>query len=492
MYKFTALAALAATVFAQSLDTDLQSAGFNSTFRLTSSQIAAANLTAKAVVNIENTVRFDQSQLAFGGPAEDDFYTLPPLTNDTELEPGVLLKVQDFTNLSSYVLPPNTALSRILYTTTNLNGTVLPASAFVLWPFYPKQFSTSGVRNETGAPVILWTHGTSGFFASHGPSAMRNLWYADAAPFSLALSGYAVVAPDYAGLGIHESWDGSEIPHQYLMSRVSAHDALYSLRAAWDAFPGLLKNEFVAMGHSQGGGVAWGVSEVLAAEGDEMKDLVDGFRGTVSGSPTTDVFTGTPQFIVTWISMFLDKIFPSFKQEYWVTDLGIARTKLQKEIEGGISVSQTLYLDTDEKIVKDGYDQTWYVEAYGKLANVGQTPFLGPMIVIQGTNDIYIPYEVTNKTVGDNCAYITENNLDGDLEFLVVNGTGHVPTLDATRPIWMQWIEDRFEGKPVKNGGCVRTDLDSFLPLERYLAVGNSYVQWAGGDDHWFETVLGL
>ncbi|RYC58000.1 hypothetical protein CHU98_g8198, partial [Xylaria longipes] len=133
----------------QSTPNKLQSAGFNSTFSLSQSQIEAANLTASIASDIEATTRFDRSQLANGGSYEDDFYTIPPLASHGALKAGQLLKVQEVTDPASFTLPPNTALSRILYTTINLNGTVIPASAFVLWPFQPRVFSPSSSSSSS-------------------------------------------------------------------------------------------------------------------------------------------------------------------------------------------------------------------------------------------------------------------------------------------------------------------------------------------------------
>ncbi|KAI0544681.1 hypothetical protein F4679DRAFT_564056 [Xylaria curta] len=487
------LALCAAAVAGQTVTNKLQSAGFNSTFTLSTAQIKAANLSESAVANLEAAVRFDQSQLANGGSYEDAFYTLPALSNGTT-EPGKLLKVQQVTDPKSFTLPANTALSRILYTTTNLNGTVVPNSAFVLWPFRPRVFNSSTEGKEKSAPVVLWSHGTAGFFGPAAPSTNRGLWYANAAPFTLALDGYAVVASDFAGLGIDKSWDGSDIPHQYLASRVSAHDGLYALRAAKEAFSGLLSDEFVSMGHSQGGGVAWGVAEVLAEKENDFADLKTGYRGSIAGSPTTDLFTGTPYLILPFVSLGLKGIFPSFDLTEWFTSLGIARLNLFKEIRGGIAEAQSLFLDptSDPVIKEDSWNQTWYVDAYGRLGNVGSRPFVGPLLVIQGTADVYIPYPVTTKTVQDTCQFLESEKISSDLEYLVVNGTMHVPTLDATRPIWLKWIADRFEGRPVERSGCVRTDLESWLPLENYILTSDSYLQFAGEPEYAFETPLGL
>ncbi|KAJ8132382.1 hypothetical protein O1611_g1242 [Lasiodiplodia mahajangana] len=49
--------------------------------------------------------------------------------------------------------------------TTNANATVIPETAFILWPFQPKQLQNTKLRcNGTGvkASATLWAHGTAG------------------------------------------------------------------------------------------------------------------------------------------------------------------------------------------------------------------------------------------------------------------------------------------------------------------------------------------
>lgn len=488
-----------------------QLTSFNSTFSLSPSQIESASLSDDSITNIENIVNFDRSQLTHGGPRQDDFYNLPPLTNDTQgpLKAGQLLKVQRVTDPTVYAIPPSTALSRILYTSQNLNGTVIPTSAYILWPFSPRRFSNDDVDGESAAPVVLWTHASSGIFADLAPSSHRGLWHANAAPFTLAQAGYAVVAPDYAGLGVDASWDGSFIHHEYLSSPVAAGNALDALRASRQAFPAELRDEFVAMGHSQGGGVAWGVAEALAATtsgngssscGGRFAELVDGYRGTVAISPTTRAFTGLAGFIAPWVGQMLHRVFPDFELEQWLTPLGIARVELFRELQGGISLSQHLFL-TGEDLVHPDYDtKTWHAAAYANLSDVGARPFKGPLIVIQGTDDLYVSYNVTKATVEATWDFIssshqeqTDTTTEGlDLEFLVVPGVGHGPAMEATRMHWLQWIEDRFEGRDVPASGAVRTEWESFLEIERYQAVGNAFPQWVGLPEYGYQAPLGL
>ncbi|KAK3314487.1 Alpha/Beta hydrolase protein [Apodospora peruviana] len=444
-------------------------ADFNSSFKLTPSQIQTAQLDNVLVETIENIVNADRSQFAFGGPRQDDFYTIPPLTNTTgPLKPGQLLKVQPFTDPRAYAIPPNTALSRIMYTTTNFNGTVIPTSGFIFWPFIPR-------NSRKKAPVVVWAHGTSGFFGQQAPSAHRSLWYDHKAPFTLVLAGYAVFAPDYAGLGVSASWDGSPIPHQYHASPATAHDALYGLRAALKAFPDTLGVDFIVMGHSQGGAAAWAVAEALALEPQEFADLSPGYNGAIAASPTTRVFEGLTSYILPSVGQMLHSIFPSFQPTDWLTDLGAAQLQLAREIEGGIGVLTQLMM-TGNNTVRQDYNKTWYADAFARLGDAGRKDFKGPLLVLQGDQDPLVWYNVTMKTVEETCKRFPHR----DLEVVVAKGVGHTPVLDATRPLWLRWIEDRFDGKPLAGKGGMRTELMSFLPVERYMRTGNSVPLWAG------------
>lgn len=166
---------------------------WNSTFTLTDDQISRAGLDKVTAENVNIAVRFEQTNWAGSSAANDPFYT-PPANSSTS-PPGSLLSVEHYTNTTLYTLPPNTAMSRILFQSETANGTAVPASAYVLWPWMPR------TDPETGRlAVVGWGHGTSGSFGECAPSHIRNLWYQYSAPYVLALQGYVVVAPDYAGL----------------------------------------------------------------------------------------------------------------------------------------------------------------------------------------------------------------------------------------------------------------------------------------------------
>lgn len=471
------------------------SSGFNSTFTLTSRQIEDARLDPVLAESIQTMIRFERTQLVSGGPRHDDFYTLPTL-NTTALQPGVLLKVQTHTDPTSYALPPNTALSRILYTTTDANGTVIPTSGFLLWPF----LAAHAVNNK--APLVVWLHGTSGFFGSQAPSAHRWLWYGASGPFALAQAGHVVFAPDYAGLGVpsmSSSWNMNTttttkaIPHQYHLSRTTARDALFGVRAALAAFPDKLAPRFVALGHSQGGGAAWALAEELArdASASSFPDLSAAYRGAVAASPTTRVFSGPQPFMAAAVALHLASLFPGFVEEDWLTPLGAARARLARDIEGGVGVLASLLFERPQReILRADWDRaSWYADAFAALGDAGGKRFTGPLLVVQGTEDGYVPYSVTAETVG-----VTAGRFLGGehLEFLVARGVGHVPVLEATRARWLAWIADRLEAKPVARRGFVRTEVSGFVAAERYLKTANSVPLWAGLPEYEYQVALSV
>ncbi|OQE24390.1 hypothetical protein PENSTE_c007G09496 [Penicillium steckii] len=450
----------------------IHSTGWNSTFELNSEQVKAGNLTNDSVAMINTIVNFDRTQLANGGPHQDDFYNVQNLPqNAWPTEPGRTIKLQKFTDPSAFSIPVGTAMSRIVYSTTNANGTLIPASAYILWPYHAKSFKEK--RNNSSAssaPVVLWTHGTSGFYADGAPSTHRGLFYENFAPFTLAEAGYAVVAPDYAGLG-------------YLVAEAGAGDALNALRAAQESFPRQLTNDYVVLGHSQGGAVAWALSETLGKKDHDFSDVAKGHRGTVTLAPPTDIFGLSPGIanFLSWIGKDLDKIFPMFNLSDWLTPLGVKRTELANQLEGSQMVSSVL-LVPEEEIVQPDWKKTWAVKAFESLGNRGNRPFKGPLLILQGMEDPYVKYNATLSAVTKTC-----QNHPNDLEFLTISNTNHFGVINAGKQTWLKWIEDRFSHKPLARNGFFKSQLDSLLPQENYRKTQKSFSLWAGKPEWWYE-----
>ncbi|MCL6330298.1 alpha/beta hydrolase [Pectobacterium carotovorum subsp. carotovorum] len=135
-------------------------------------------------------------------------------------------------------------------------------------------FIPKGETPEGGWPVVVWTHGTIGVAAACAPS-LNPRSARDAQYLNTWLSlGFAIVAPDYAGLG-------SDGLHHYLNSRGEAWSVLDGVKASLSTFP--LRNQLTLVGQSQGAHAAFATA---GYQPDYAPNL----------NIVSTVLTGTPYF----------------------------------------------------------------------------------------------------------------------------------------------------------------------------------------------------
>ena len=149
-----------------------------------------------------NASKWERSQHASEPP--DPFYHIPASLN-ASTPPGTVLFIEEHTDLINYTVPSGLTMSRILYTSQDLNGTTVLTSAFALWPYEIFDYKNGiGHLNETQPkyPLIAWAHGTSGYYERCAPSNYKALQYHFLTTFNLAFEGFGIIAPDYAGLGV--------------------------------------------------------------------------------------------------------------------------------------------------------------------------------------------------------------------------------------------------------------------------------------------------
>ena len=432
---------------------------FNSSYVIPHS--LTTNLSASLVHDITTALNFERSNQAMGPVSGDFFYRVPATSHSA---PGTLLKVEN-ANTSQYTLPPNTALSRIMFTSRDLNGSSVPASAYVLWPFDPRRVSD-------GYPVVVFAHGNSGSMGDCAPSHLRTLWYHFEVPFELALQGYVVVAPDYQGLGVDTDGRGKDIHHNFLGNPAEANDMFYAAQAAQRAFPQLSKR-FVTMGHSQGGGAAW------AAAHRQAEEPVDGYLGTIPMSAVARFLEQAPGVAVNGssgtailVANGLKKVFPEFELSDVLTPAGIERLQLLRAIKGCNAVVSEMFPDIND-LVDANWAQNKYIQAYQNLTQNGNRPTAGPMLILQGTADPAVPEVVTTSIVEDMC-----RKERSTVEYIRFQGVGHTPVCYASRRIWLDWIKDRFDGVKVAHG-CKRETIKSALPYTRYQYETSFFIEYA-------------
>lgn len=163
------------------------------------------------------------------------------------------------------------------YWTQGVGGVPQPASGALYLP--------EGDVPAGGWPVIAYDHGTTGLGAGCGGQSdpagapwPESQAAQDVFLRHLVAQGYAVVAPDYLGLGRFDTG-----PHPYLGIDTEATATLDLLRAARSVRSDL-SPVWVAAGMSQGGQAALGTGHRQASYAPELD-----FRGTIAIDPESDV-----------------------------------------------------------------------------------------------------------------------------------------------------------------------------------------------------------
>ncbi len=194
------------------------------------------------------------------GPAAGDMDLSPfyrwtaPLPD----KPGVILRKEPMPDQ-----PEMTAAAealRILHTSTDVrwrSGQV-PVSGILYLP--------KGDHPAGGWPLLAWAHGTLGIADACAPS-WTGVRARDAVYMNRWLeAGFAVVATDYQGLG-------GPGPHPYLYWQAEARSVLDSARAALADRPGLISNQVLVAGQSQGSGAALGAGKLAREYAPELNVL---------------------------------------------------------------------------------------------------------------------------------------------------------------------------------------------------------------------------
>lgn len=439
----------------------------------------------------------------------DDFYSIPASFNSS-VKPGTLLRLEPHTNLTNYTVPSGLSMSRILYASQSLNGTVVPASAFVLWPYKPFDYTNGGKwqsnqgqisQSSSRFPLVAWAHGTAGSFKDCAPSNYRSLQYNFMTSYSLALEGFAVVATDYAGLGVTTRPNGEQ-SHEYLAGPAGANDVAYAVDAARNAFPDQFDKDgpFVAMGHSQGGGVAWAFAERQAVSPQA------GYRGTVTISPAigfVDLINDALQLASTaplslplWAQLVIGlqpkviaaitTVFPSYNSS-GMTDISYDRWyNVVKPLQGCLPTDSLAFASVTD-FARPGWTNNSLVQKWKDAVAVSGKKFKGPLLVLVGDSDV-IPVDKLKGAVNATCKV----SGDQSLEMSTYQSMEHFPVIQASRMQWISWVKEKITGNHgvyTQDGqsNCGRTSLETGFNTN-YTVHGvppNWIVEWTPPELGW-------
>ncbi|REE04676.1 triacylglycerol lipase [Citricoccus muralis] len=205
---------------------------------------------------------------------DTDFYATPATLPDS---PGTLIRSEamDFyLDPVKLIRHPATA-TRILYSSTNASGEVVPVSGTILVPH-------AAWKGKGERPVIGYGVGTQGLADRCAPSRALSTGqeYEGLVVSSLLSQGYTVVATDYEGLG-------TEGQHTYMVRESQGHAVLDSLRAAAQLPDSGVTAETPAAlaGYSQGGGATASAAELAPGYAPELN-----LKGAYAGAVPADLF----------------------------------------------------------------------------------------------------------------------------------------------------------------------------------------------------------
>ncbi|TQS33372.1 hypothetical protein Golomagni_06288 [Golovinomyces magnicellulatus] len=369
------------------------------------------------------------------GLGKGDFYETAK--NFTGSKPGDLLKLEALDPKTLFTQPGTTAY-RIQYTSKDLDGSPVPVTGFVAFPY-------SLPEGQDKFRMMTWAHGTSGLHRACVPSGSNNLYKA---PWYPALThGYAVVATDYAGLG------NNYTTHKYVSYPAHASDVYYSNIAARKAFPGVFAKEWVSYGHSQGGGAVWRL-----AESDYVQDEKEGYLGTVVLAPGVRVVEMALKNYDTYPQNGLHVLVPTavrrFNSSYngtFLSDVLEKRTQLAELAQACIfgSASMIAGLSKEEIISRKRLKRDMSVyEAWQKAVS----PAMGaksssPVLLVQGLNDTQvIPYATKE-------AWKTACDAGNEVHLRLYPELEHIPLVSATASDWIAWVDDLFNNNNKRQKG---------------------------------------
>ncbi|MCE5289858.1 MAG: DUF308 domain-containing protein [Nocardiaceae bacterium] len=347
---------------------------------------------------------------------------------------GTLLKAQEWAGS----VPAGSHAWRILYVTSRDEGSPALGSALVVVPL------NAGPK----VPVVAWAHGTTGIARGCAPSLNASFDMYGAPANDAIANGWAVVAPDYIGLG-------TEGPSPFLIGQGEGRAVLDAVRAAHQIAGIELSQSTVLWGHSQGGHAAlW--AGILAPTYASEVDVV----GVGAMAPAADlpkiighlqsepagVTTGA-YLIASYAANYPDVRLADYVRP--VLEVPVRGIAVRCADELGILVSAAVSSMINRQVwVRD--PQTGPL---GKRTteNIPAKRISVPVLLAQGMSDTVIPPASQMDYLVKQCASGTV------IDYRSYPLLGHVSLVAADSPAvsdLISWTKDRFAAVPAPGCGA--------------------------------------
>jgi alpha-beta hydrolase superfamily lysophospholipase len=343
-----------------------------------------------------------------------------PATGVTGLEGTVL-------SSSPAVLPPELAPlatgKRIQYLTTDVRGLPIPATGLILTP-----------KTGRTAKTVVWGHGTTGLADRCTPSTNQEVFWpeARAAVAGLLRRGWTVAAPDYPGLG-------TALPHPYLVGASEGRSMIDSVKAARNLDPSL-SAQYVLTGHSQGGQGALFANQLAPSYDGNLV-----LRGSAVIAPVSNVdllaplIPGTPGQGYLVMGLYgLSAVDPGFNPASVLSPPAKAKTSVLQT--GCLYEILAAYAPlTANQLLVGGALPAPVVTELAQYDNPGRSATSAPVLVVQGTDDDAVPYDITADALIPQLRAYPQ-----PVQFVPIQGATHDSAVTLSVGLVDNWIAARF------------------------------------------------
>jgi acetyl esterase/lipase len=347
-------------------------------------------------------------------------------------QPGTLTESRPMDNA-----PTGMQAWRIRYAGTNDRGGVEEMTGVVIAPL--------GLPPRMGRPVLAWAHGTWGVADTCTPSASPNVFSATPALADMIARGYAVVAPDYAGLGT---------PHPYLVGTSAAYSVLDAVRAARVIAGAVAGSRFAVWGESQGGHAALWTGQLAKGYAPELT-LV----GVAAAAPPTDLVENLTGKIDPTVRAFMT----AYAAHSWSQHFGLSLQTLGKKATGDLidrlARNNCVTLDAKPRFgmvvglamlrqrlknVDLGKISPW--KDIARNNSPAARNYGVPFLIAQNTADALVAPDVTKAFVRKLCRDTAQ------VRYISITSTGgHATSAADSAETTLDWIGSRFAGDPASS-----------------------------------------
>ena len=362
--------------------------------------------------------------------AQSPFYDAPASLADGP--PGSLVRQEPMDGA-----PLGASSYRVLYRSTGLKGEPILVSGVVIVP--------QGPPPPGGRSIVAWAHPTSGIVPRCAPSLAIFLFQQIQGLRSMVARGYIVAATDYPGLG-------TPGPHPYLVGESEGRAVLDIVRVARDLPGAGGTKDFTLWGHSQGGQAVLFAGQLAPTYAPDLHLL-----GVAAAAPATDLATLMSDDInsvggknITAMTLW------SWHRVYGAALDGVLDPRalpvidrLAREcIEGPFDIFirqrterplQKYFLTVPDPTKREPWRSLLEKNSAGTLA-AGM-----PVFLAQGTVDQIIRPAVTRAYMSRLC------KAGSPVKMVTLPNIGHGRAAQASTMAAVNWMTDRFAGKPAPN-----------------------------------------